>query len=1739
MDCRYEVLNVNEFNSTRKRMSVVVRTPEGKLMLLCKGADEVMLPLMHLEDGESMQLQSHLFKFATQGLRTLVCARAELDEEFYADWNERYQVAANDIIDRDAKLMKLAKEIERNMTLVGSTAIEDKLQDGVPQAIHKLVRAGIKVWMLTGDKLETAQNIGHSARMLNNTQDIQTVNENSARDTAVAFAHIIRRYRNWIGYTHPDLAIVITGKCLTYVFGSEELRSMFLQICVMAKVVVACRVNPSQKAEIVSTVRYGVTPEPMTLAIGDGANDVAMIQEAHVGIGISGNEGQQAVRSSDYALSQFRFLEKLLLTHGRWNYRRVSFLILYSFYKNIANVLTLFYYCFHNAFSGTTLYESWLGAAWNVGWTLFPVLFFGIFEQDLTKEVALANPMAYVHGQRHSEFNVSRMCLWLWNAFVHSLVIYILSYMSFRDSITSPDGLDTGLFLMGTMINFCTVLTVNYRIALETHFWTMWTFIAFFGSLLLWIIFVFVYSFLISIGYDFFGIQSQIFVRPFFWLLVVLVPVTAMIWDVSYKHIRHAYFPTPLDIVQEQAHMAEEGDDLDFSKKIATEGLQQTFRVPVGGLAGIGISQSNLAGSNMVTKKLSSTSVGGIARAAGAKMRASRVGIDSTDKNQNKKNNKNDNNSNSTASSISAARGGGGGATNNQLGAPVKGALSPVNSNEDMPTLGQLPLKGMSAGQLTSAIAQTPRSMSRRMPPPQAPHSARGPGARGGKLSRQSSMKRMRRGHSANVINPEDEVLVERILHLRNVLSGDQSAILQPKELVESGRRSIFDEPASVRHWLSLSFVNDPELEADFLEQYVHKSVSFVRRAMSVVLVLIMLYAVLAVVQRESNFVLRLIFTAVGGGALGVVYTRLFRQYFYEILTLILLGGGIARTILVEQNGAIGMAMYATISFLVMRSRFIHALWVTTIDVIFYNIYVYRSGLLNTEELIITDFLHLCVMLFTGYVSRQLELAYRIDFLLQQDYRVEQDRTQVILDNMLPRHITKQMKIAEQERLKFKLMNGGLSPRKKDIEMHPMLQSKVIANEEPGVSILFADIMAFSHYVANHPPELLVAILDGVYSTFDELCVKNGVQKMETVGKTYMACAGLQGTRADHAHACAEMAEEMIALMSTCLDSNGDPVGLRIGIHSGRVVSGVVGHKRPQFCLFGDTVNTASRMQSTGAEGQIHISMQTYEFLKDDYRCRMEKVPVKGKGLLTTYFLGERLRRIPKNRTVTIIRNRDDDDDLVKEAMKIIEEATADSVPIIDPYNIPDNDVELDGRKLLFENVIHEREYRNLHAHHAAESSRRPLYVAALASFGEAVLELQLEDPSDNVKFGIVVIRLGFVALLFLVWLMTLAPEHYPQNASMYMTLTFAVGMGTAIGVPASTGDRVLSRRAALIYIFYMTLLSNANVLRFMPNMKFNLASVFVWAIASFAYFSDSEEPEFMLFFVIAAAIVNLVSAYGRELYQRREFVLVSQVKQEKERAERLLYQMLPKSVAEQLKRGKTGIADEYSGVSILYSDIKGFTKYSAKSRPENVVHLLSQLFTEFDHLTDRHSVYKVQTIGDAYVLVGGLPFCAPEQDEVSASDHAVNVVNMAFDMIRVVNSIRTVEGSRIAMRIGVHTGTLIGGCIGTKSLRYDIWGTDGLVSNTLEAEGIPGGVVISAATKWHVDTHFELVPYKDVKVKGRDEPVKTFAVACHLDRPDVRLKTSRDEDDTKSSKKKSPKQKRRSNKRDEDDRKQ
>ena len=356
----YQLLNVIEFSSSRKRMTTVYRSPSGQILVFSKGADSVLLPLLANKESRSVaQLATKTVKqldeYARTGLRTLLVVQRQISEDFYEEWSSEYARALASMQNRDALIDEAAAKLETDFELVGSTAIDDKLQEGVPQAIKMIREAGLKLWVLTGDKIETAINIGYSCELLDHQMNQFVIDGERSLDIYKQICQAANEQNLCMQF--KKMAVVVAGHSLFKILNNTRLTSHFVELVERANVVLACRVSPKQKAEIVQLVREK-HPLATTLAIGDGANDVNMIAAAHVGVGIAGKEGMQAVRASDYAIGQFRFLVPLLFYHGREAYRRNSYLALYMFYKNILFVMPLFWFGFFSSFSGQTLYES-------------------------------------------------------------------------------------------------------------------------------------------------------------------------------------------------------------------------------------------------------------------------------------------------------------------------------------------------------------------------------------------------------------------------------------------------------------------------------------------------------------------------------------------------------------------------------------------------------------------------------------------------------------------------------------------------------------------------------------------------------------------------------------------------------------------------------------------------------------------------------------------------------------------------------------------------------------------------------------------------------------------------------------------------------------------------------------------------------------------------------------------------------------------------------------------------------------------------------------------------------------------------------------------------------------------------------------------------------------------------------------------------------------------------------------
>nr|XP_014061344.1 unnamed protein product [Salmo salar] len=547
---RFELLNVLEFTSDRKRMSVIMRTPSGRIRLYCKGADSVIYERLADSSKYKDITLNHLEQFATEGLRTLCYAVTNISDESYEQWAELYQRAATSLTNRALKMEESYELIERNLQLLGATAIEDKLQDKVPETIETLLRADIKIWILTGDKQETAINIGHSCRLLRKNMGLLVVNEETLEGTRAALSHHCGMLGEAL-HRENDVALVMDGETLKYAL-SFEVRQYFLDLALSCKAVICCRVSPLQKSEVVDLVKRQV--KVITLAVGDGANDVGMIQTAHVGVGISGNEGLQAANSSDYSIAQFKYLRNLLLVHGAWNYNRVSKCILYCFYKNIVLYIIEIWFAIVNGFSGQILFERWCIGLYNVIFTAMPPLALGIFERCCKKENMLKYPELYKTSQNALGFNTKVFWAHCLNGLLHSVILFWLPLLIFQHDTVSWNGKTPDYLLLGNMVYTFVVITVCLKAGLETSSWTLFSHIAIWGSVFLWVLFFWLYSTwwpVIAIAPDMSGQAEMLFTSGVFWMSLLFIPVTSLLFDVAFRVVKRSFWKNLVDEVQE------------------------------------------------------------------------------------------------------------------------------------------------------------------------------------------------------------------------------------------------------------------------------------------------------------------------------------------------------------------------------------------------------------------------------------------------------------------------------------------------------------------------------------------------------------------------------------------------------------------------------------------------------------------------------------------------------------------------------------------------------------------------------------------------------------------------------------------------------------------------------------------------------------------------------------------------------------------------------------------------------------------------------------------------------------------------------------------------------------------------------------------------------------------------------------------------------------------------------------
>ncbi|CAH2274037.1 probable phospholipid-transporting ATPase IM isoform X1 [Pelobates cultripes] len=573
----YQLLAILDFNNVRKRMSVIVRNPDGHIKLYCKGADTILFERLDASSEELMFVTSdHLNEFAGEGLRTLALAYKDLSEDYLRWWLNLHHDASTTLENREERLAAAYEEIESNMMLLGATAIEDKLQEGVRETIASLLLANIKLWILTGDKQETAMNIGYSCHML--TDDINdifivsghTVTEvreelRKAKEVTFGQSRSLHNGHQFSEKTKEskvesvyeetvtgEYALIINGHSLAHAL-EADMEKEFLEIACVCKTVICCRVTPLQKAQVVELVKK--YKKAVTLAIGDGANDISMIKSAHIGVGISGQEGMQAVLASDYSFAQFRYLHRLLLVHGRWSYFRMCKFLCYFFYKNFAFTLVHFWFGFFCGFSAQTVYDQWFITLFNIVYTSLPVLAMGLFDQDVNEQNCMDYTKLYEPGQLNLLFNKRRFFICIAHGIYTSFALFFVPFGAFFNTAGEDGKHISDYQSFAVTVATSLVIVVSVQIGLDTSYWTAINHFFIWGSLAVYFSILFamhgdgIFDIFPS-HFPFVGNARNSLSQKSVWLVIFLTTVICVMPVLTFRFLKVDLRPTLSDKVR-------------------------------------------------------------------------------------------------------------------------------------------------------------------------------------------------------------------------------------------------------------------------------------------------------------------------------------------------------------------------------------------------------------------------------------------------------------------------------------------------------------------------------------------------------------------------------------------------------------------------------------------------------------------------------------------------------------------------------------------------------------------------------------------------------------------------------------------------------------------------------------------------------------------------------------------------------------------------------------------------------------------------------------------------------------------------------------------------------------------------------------------------------------------------------------------------------------------------------------
>lgn len=1608
---QYYIVGRNNYSEQRQRMSIIIKKQKAdeESLLLCKGSSISMLELLYIQDDNRKiefinQIEAIIEKMSSIGYRYYIICTKRLSEDITNSYILKHKKAENNSLQREELLEELSIEFEYEMEFQGLLFFEEEFADDLRYSLDKLDKAGIKTWIVSGDRKDNVIAVAKNLEMVNTSNLIEFLKEDKIDDLEIKMNVQLMQYiagdkeKEEVddnvqitekGYKkkkikseedsltakkqqNKDLYMYLDGEAFTIICKNTRLFQSFTILLAFTKGLFGFSFSPKNKNKLIKIMQTYVRHNSKVLAIGDGLNDLMMLKEADLSIGIRSKEILQVKNTCDVIISHFSQITDLILVHGTWNLHRIYKICFFSFY---ATTLIVFFY-FYDMRSSLNRYGSVFSELWYLILTIhlliinFNIIIIICFDQNIERTVIGVAPYIYSENYISNDDRIYDYITTLLKGIFDSLLIYYIVYYCL-DNVHISYGPTLDKLSYDLIILYSSYILLYMKLV-----------ILYMNIINVITVITALISFIIIIATTFIGVNefiilNEILINPMVIITIILSVLFCFFIEFTFNNIKfllNTSLTTKLVLF--------------YKEKVENYSLFINFNESIKSLA-------RVFDSKVLFKE--------------------KTNFNSVSKNLHK---------------------------------TYKILDSVIENNYNMENHKVAELK------LTNMLSYYDLKLENDYIP-----------------------------YMSHLIFKS--FVIYYIVHICFFIFIVIIKILQNRLYVS--KIGLILQGA----WISFGVL--------FL---LVKSFKYKLKEYSVLYCIAGLIFNIVSIYKDDDF------NDLKIGVLFIIHTsfplffclRKIKWIFVSIIFYII---AISPSFFIDSNAFISK------------------------PILNYYLLGYDSSLqfmqLNIGLLISSFILTILTLLILSIYGYNEEKYSRINFLKINHKLIQFKKDQEIFDNLVPKFIQEKMTSSN---------NRGASV------------------DEEIVTILFADIQDFDGLVTKMSSKEFITLLDKIYSTFDQLSTIHGLQKIETVGKTYMAAGGLKECEKDvdpvvlskhHSVRTFELGLDMLDMVSKVRLENGDTIKLKIGIHTREVNSAVVGNHKPQFSLVGDTVNTTARMCAYSKENCIHITTEAYEEISKSYHDFEEReIEVKGKGTMKTYLfhVQKKDEKEDKEKKKNIVKQRGKDDnqnnnDKMGEVDEfIIDYSGNDKEKKNNEFNIYEiNDDINKSNNLLFQNLF------------LSFKDEQPIVIFKDKSEKPSVLYRQYSEHKYKTNIHIAT-SINFIYILGVIFQSFFFTYYKEKNTDLIdndtvigckLFVSLILFMMSSYIKNNNEQRKIVSEIVVFLsylafiiilqvqfkiydikYLIFIEIEQNLTVISALFNGVLSHLSItvssllYIIAFAITAGIGNSISHDLNINYTIIYSIVSIflvilfyIFHLFREYLGSFEFLENKKHIEELKDREKLLFNLMPPTVVQRLKDDMP-VIDDFDHITILYTDIAGFTAFSKQSTPKNVVKMLIELFRRFDDAVLRNDVYKVHTIGDCYVILGYTGKVI--KGDRDPQEEAMKVINIGKDMISIIKDVaasREVNFSGLGMRIGIHTGSITAGIIGTKIVRYDIFGIDNVIANKMESEGETGKVNISEDTKRLIEDNdlelpFTTTYHKTVQVNVANRNIKCFL--CHFD---------------------------------------